>query len=79
MKINKIICDGCNQEIDIDSENGLAMFEYIHVQAKLDLLNQNRTPVKKELVKMSLDLCKECAEKTIKYLEDLKKTNIKSK
>lgn len=82
MKINKIICDICEKEIDIDKDTGLAMFEYISVDQKIifgpdGLNNYNNMRPDKDIKKVSYDICKSCAEKMMKNINELKKSNKK--
>ena len=74
MKVNKIICDGCDQDIDIEKDNVLAAFE--HIEAKQKVLFGHSTDAmtqEKELVKSSYDLCRSCASLVLKTIEKIKK------
>lgn len=75
MKLNKIICDICDHDINIEVDEDLAMFERIRTQTKINLqpsLFSNRRPkdleTEKELVKTTFDLCKKCAADTEDFL-----------
>ncbi len=75
MKINKIICDICGIEIDIEVDEDMAIFERIRTQTKINLqsslfLSENPLSMrtKKELVKSSFDLCKKCGSDTETFL-----------
>ena len=78
MKINKIICDVCNKEIDVNADAGLAMYEHIKVQQKLDIVpnffskGTEKLQAGKEIVKSSFDLCKDCAKETEDFFTRLK-------
>lgn len=86
MKINKIICDICNKEIDINIDEALAMFEHIQVKQKINFMPNllgrvgDREPMKtdKELVKTSFDLCKNCAKETEDFFTKQKEEKIVS-
>ena len=78
MKINKIICDACKEEIDVEKDSGLAVFEYIEAKIK-----SNFTPgpaahsvpmaMEREIIKTSFDLCKMCADSVVELIEKKKK------
>ena len=83
MKVNKIICDVCDKEIDVNVDAGLAMFEHIEVRQKIvfsqsPFNNRGREDMKsdKEVVKTSFDLCKSCASETQDFLLKKKEENI---
>lgn len=82
MKVNKIICDVCDKEIDVNADACLAMFEHIEIQQKVifnqPLFNRGREDMKadKEVVKSSFDLCKSCANETRDFLIKKKEENI---
>ena len=82
MKINKIVCDVCEKEIDVNNDAALAMFEYIQVQQKNVFSqspfdgNKRNAESDKEVVKMSFDLCKRCANETQNFLLKKKEENI---
>jgi len=76
MKVNKIICDVCEKEIDISSDESLAMFERIQVQQKISLIpNLRKTEMEsdKEVVKTTYDLCKACSIELEEFLLKRKK------
>lgn len=68
MKINKIVCDICNKEIDIETNasEGLAIFEFIKVQTKVNFMLKAKP--EKDVAKTSLDLCSSCAQEAEDYL-----------
>jgi len=66
-KINKIICDICDKEIDVDS--GLSMYESIKPDKSFTFNPQ----VKPELIKVSFDICIDCSVKVENFIEDSKK------
>lgn len=80
MKINKIICDVCNKEINVEVDEGLGVFDYIQAKAKLyfasDTPNDN-LKTDKEIVKTSFDLCDRCASNLANHIknEKVKQTN----
>ena len=78
MKVNKIFCDICKGEIEIEIDEGMGMFERIRTETKISL-QANLFPGKsiqpemnKELVKSSFDLCKKCAAETEEFLNKKK-------
>lgn len=82
MKINKIICDVCDAEIDVNSDEAIAQFESIQVRTKINLApdlipkidpqSENKIESNRELIKTSFDLCKTCAEETEVFLKTKK-------
>ena len=74
MKINKIICDCCKKEVNIEKESGLALFEFYKIEKKISLdptkIDELRMNQNDELVKTSLDFCSKCAEDIIKFVKD---------
>lgn len=77
MKINKIICDACNIELDVEKDSGLAAFEYIEVKPKISFDRSPADPnaqmkTDKEIVKHSYDLCKKCADTVVDHIEKQK-------
>ena len=73
-KINKIVCDICQKEIDVSL--GMGMFERIMVNREKNFLA--KLPGKfndKDIRKKSLDMCNECCEKVQEQIEQLKKDN----
>lgn len=78
MKINKIICDACDQEVDVERDNGLAAFEYIQALPKIAFGPNVRDPqsemkLEREITKTSFDLCKKCADKVVDFIKEKKK------
>lgn len=78
MKINKIICDVCEQEIDVEKDIALAMFEYIQARPTISFDSNPISPnsqmkAEKEIVKTSYDLCKNCADILVEVIEEKKK------
>ncbi len=73
MKINKIICDLCENEVDIKKDNGLAMFEYIQAKQLIsfapsaDLPKQMST--EEEISSIRYDFCKRCADEIVNLIE----------
>ena len=82
MKINKIICDVCENEINLETDEALAMFEFIQTQTKLNIIPvmplRKDLGDNKEIVKTTYDLCKRCAEMVEKFLKE-KKDQLKNK
>lgn len=71
-KINKIVCDICQKEIDV--AQGMSLFERIEVNRKKNFFhklpeNFNDNDIRKQ----SLDMCNECSAKIAEYIEKLKK------
>ncbi|MFA5397929.1 MAG: hypothetical protein WC346_18100 [Methanogenium sp.] len=85
MKINKIICDICDKEIDVNNEAGLAMYEHISIQQKLNLMpdvlskGETNPQTNKEIIKVYFDLCNECALETEAFLIKLREKKINDK
>ena len=65
-KINKIICDICDKEINVD--NGMSMYESI----KLDKSSMWKPKAKPELIKIAMDICIECSAKIEQHIKELK-------
>ena len=82
MKINRIICDICNNEIDINIDAGIAMYEHIVVQPKLDFVpnlfskENNNIKSDKEIIKKSFDICKNCAKEIDILIDKLKEKKL---
>lgn len=80
-KINQVICDTCGTTLDVNTE-ALGLFEYIEVKEKIrfqtDLTSASTLTPEKELVKVSKDLCRDCAKKIIEFCDKLKEENDKS-
>jgi len=74
MKQNKVFCDICGHDIELEKEGGMALFEHIKIESQLNL---NAMIVGKEketqLVKSSYDICETCAKK----IEDFIKNQLK--
>lgn len=73
MKINKIICDLCGKEIDIEKDRAISMFETIKVLKKFDILafNKHKDP-KEGLTKTSYDICLDCSLLVEECIEKIK-------
>ena len=74
MKINKIICDACEEEIDVERDSGLAVLEYVQARPKISFEqntrnNRSQMKLEKEITKTSIDLCKNCADIVIDFIE----------
>lgn len=73
MRVNKIICDVCKNEIDVDKDEDISIFERIKTQTKMNFNVhipgnlQQMTPEKK-LTKKTFDLCKKCSTETEEFL-----------
>jgi len=70
-KINKIICDICQKEIDVSL--GMGMFERIEINREKNFLA--KLPGKfneKDIRKESLDMCNNCSELLAEYVKKLK-------
>lgn len=80
MKINKIICDVCENELNLEIDEALGMFEFIQTQTKLNLIptlsqiERNPEDTNKEIIKTSFDLCKRCALLVEEFLKNKKET-----
>jgi len=71
MKIDKIICDICGSEVNIETDEDMAMFKRFRTRTKLNLQTlQGPRPAasEKELVESSFDLCKKCGSDTEDFL-----------
>ena len=79
-KINQVICDTCGVTLEVSTE-ALGLFEYIEVKEKIRLQTDPTSPPsltpEKELVKVSKDLCKDCAKRVIEFCDKLEKENKK--
>ena len=76
-KINKIICDICQKEIDV--AKGMSLFERIEVKHKNTFLGKASNEINEnDIQKKSLDMCDSCSSKIIEYIEQLKKDNTDS-
>ena len=80
------MCDICGKEINIDVDEDMAMFERIRTQMKMNLqpsLFPSENPLsmgtKKELVKSSFDLCKNCGSDTETFLAKKKEEHQNTK
>jgi hypothetical protein len=75
MKVNKIICDVCEKEVDVNV--GLALIEYIYFSkvAHLNVLASTMNPkdttntYNPQPQKQSFDLCTECADKVVEFIK----------
>ncbi len=85
MKINKIICDICDKEIDVNTDAGLAMYEHIEVQQKLNLMpdvflkGEADAQTGKEVVKLYFDICNDCAKEIEAFLIKTRESKVKNK
>ena len=84
MKINKIVCDACKKEIDVEKDSGLAAFEYIEAKTRIDFSSDNtgqpgQIQTEKDIIKTSLDLCKTCADLVVEFIEKKQKESEKNK
>ena len=77
MKVNKIICDACGKDIDV--EKGMAAFEHIEVKHKIKFQAHAEMEGEKEILKTSFDMCVTCAVKIMKLIEKIKKDTKKTK
>jgi hypothetical protein len=71
MKINKVLCDICEKEINFNFEMGIGNFQ------KLELINysafrRSKMYDNQELDKKELDFCNDCCNKVYKYINKLK-------
>lgn len=78
--MQKILCDICERELDMMEDGALAMFEFIKIQTQNILSFKKK---EEKLIKIHFDLCKDCAEKVEKFLNEQKveyitKTNIQN-
>jgi hypothetical protein len=71
MKINKIICDVCKNEIDVEKERALSIFQKIEMVSQF-LFNETKGQEENEILKVEYDICKECSDKIEKYINTLK-------
>lgn len=72
MKINKIICDACNEEVDVEKDGGLAAFEYIQARQTMSFSPTAQVDPDNQLTKTSYDLCKNCADTVVEFIEKKK-------
>jgi protein-arginine kinase activator protein McsA len=71
MKINKIICDVCKNEIDVEKERALSIFQKIEMVSQFVFKN-TKGQEENEVLKVEYDICKNCSEKIEKYINSLK-------
>lgn len=81
MRISKIICDICKEEIDLDTDEDISLFERIRAQTKMKFkMPTQDTPremgAKKEIIKSTYDLCKKCGPEIEDFLIKKKEENI---
>lgn len=65
--MKKIICDVCENEINID--DGMSMYESIKVD-KTAIFKNNKADV----TKITLDICANCSTSIEKYIHSIKQT-----
>jgi len=76
MKENKIFCDICGNEINIEVDEDMALFIRSKVEKKVDIQTSffpdKNMGIKKEILKSSYDLCKKCGSDTEDFLNKKK-------
>lgn len=71
MKLNKIICDICGKEMDIEKEPFLAAYQKIEITQKMLFKSQEFKP-EENVQKIELDFCRDCSIQLDKKIEEMK-------
>lgn len=70
MRINKVICNQCKREINMETDDGIAFVETNKLQTKFDLAMITNKPVgNREVVTVKYDICRECLPALEQFLE----------
>lgn len=72
MKQNKIFCDMCGKEAQIEKDGGLAIFENVTVVSSLSFAVTMNPNTEKGLSKESFDICENCAKKIKEFINSEK-------
>jgi len=73
MKQNKVFCDICGHDINVDKDRGIALYSHLTIISSLLIreissIAQQDSKMKKD----EIDVCEECAKKIDKYIETIK-------
>ena len=71
MRINKILCDICDKEIDFDYDYGIGTFQKIEL-VNYSIFRNSKIKNDQHLNKKELDLCDNCCDKVYDYINKLK-------
>jgi len=74
MKQNKVFCDICGHDIELEKDMGIAMFSHITVMSALNLNHLSvHAEQDKKLAKKEIDICEVCAKKLEEYIKTITK------